>query len=816
MRFSSADVPDRLVEAARSGDLVVFAGAGVSMQEPVCLPSFNRLVEEIKSEVDPGNRSRARGQRLANDGSVYTETPEQYLSYLDAQTHEVKQACGSILSCKESERNTTDLHRSITRLFPGAIPIRIVTTNFDNCFEAAFEECGETSNSYVAPALPYGDKFSGLVHLHGVADKPDSMVLLAEDYGRAYVTNGWASRFLVDLFQKYTVLFIGYSCGDTPVDYLTRSISNSMEGNTYALCRKGEDTTSWATRGVTPVFFEDFSVLPTIVKEWADYLDQGVTAISHRIREITSKQEISKPEQEYILQAFNWDNDDSVAAFVRAFCSEPTYFEHLDFLVRQGNTDFLTSLVPTRAEQELLWWAVQSFSINCCSDFQRLLIPIRDKLSPSFFWSLVDYLSTVDAPSKVLGVWITWLEDMSAQYYVRLCHPLLMLADHCHSPEIVLSIIKMLLRVNLSVSEDSFSGMKQEPAIAVRDDSFKQEVLKCLKEHKRTIGDRVFEYCFEQVEHAYSIQTQCWTKPETFDVISFDRAAVEPHEQDRDRSSAGGVLLDFLRESARDEAVDREIEECLGSRCSILVRLGLWLIKEYRCTGDVLHDLQERDYLSNLYLHHEFYHLTRAAFSVATDEQRDAFADYLESYCSTGEKAERRCFDLINWILQTASCDRLSVLLSRIHAKYPTWRSTEHPDLIWYTTSGFIDDEKRDKISRSQFTIEEMTRRLSQLETPGDSFAESKLVSVPSKEYPELAFDMLRTLLRRDRTESESHLCRLLIRGVDWRSSCITPHGASELFVDILSNPTLALLVLMRWPTPPLTQMPKSIGLRQT
>ena len=40
------------------------------------------------------------------------------------------------------------------------------------------------------------------------------MVLTDADFGRAYLTEGWARRFLVELFRSFTVLFVGYSHND--------------------------------------------------------------------------------------------------------------------------------------------------------------------------------------------------------------------------------------------------------------------------------------------------------------------------------------------------------------------------------------------------------------------------------------------------------------------------------------------------------------------------------------------------------------------------------------------------------------------------
>ena len=234
MQFHSTEIPDGLVSAALSGHLVVFAGAGVSMQDPVHLPSFDCLIEQIKRAVDPYDQLRPRQYQMSQDGErrVYSETPEQYLSYLNREAGFVREECCTVLS---SRGRANALHRELLRLFPDTIPPKIVTTNFDDCFEVAFDEAEESCEAYSAPALPYGDGFRGLIHLHGSTRRPESMVLFAEDYGKAYVTNGWASRFLVDLFEEYAVLFVGYSCGDSLVDYLTRSISNRITGNAYSL-----------------------------------------------------------------------------------------------------------------------------------------------------------------------------------------------------------------------------------------------------------------------------------------------------------------------------------------------------------------------------------------------------------------------------------------------------------------------------------------------------------------------------------------------------------------------------------------------------
>ena len=45
------------------------------------------------------------------------------------------------------------------------------------------------------------------------------MVLTDSDFARAYINEGWATRFLERLFSHFVVLFIGYSHQDTLMTY---------------------------------------------------------------------------------------------------------------------------------------------------------------------------------------------------------------------------------------------------------------------------------------------------------------------------------------------------------------------------------------------------------------------------------------------------------------------------------------------------------------------------------------------------------------------------------------------------------------------
>ena len=114
---------------------------------------------------------------------------------------------------------------------------QIVTTNFDYLFERALDE---QLKRYVAPTLPdltTGQSIDGLVYLHGringnmrPGDGHQGFVLTSSDFGRAYLAEGWATRFVRDLLDRYTVVLLGYSASDPPVRYLLQGLHTRTYG----------------------------------------------------------------------------------------------------------------------------------------------------------------------------------------------------------------------------------------------------------------------------------------------------------------------------------------------------------------------------------------------------------------------------------------------------------------------------------------------------------------------------------------------------------------------------------------------------------
>ena len=221
---------------------MIFAGAGVSISPPASLPSFAALAAAIGS-----------GSNLQK---VEHEPEDRYLGRLKKAGVHVHDAAAGVLVNEATK--PTELHRYLLKLFSAGDRVRLVTTNFDTHFSTmAAELYGDEIETFYASALPLGDQFSGLVYLHGSVEKdPKRCVLTDEDFGSAYLTKAWASRFLAAMFSEYVVLFVGYSHNDTVMSYLARGLPPVKQRARFAF---SQVTTNLSRSGSSSVFAQLFT-----------------------------------------------------------------------------------------------------------------------------------------------------------------------------------------------------------------------------------------------------------------------------------------------------------------------------------------------------------------------------------------------------------------------------------------------------------------------------------------------------------------------------------------------------------------------------
>jgi SIR2-like domain len=278
MHFRGIDFPDALLNAQKENMLVVFAGAGVSMSPPANYPSFEGLALQIADGTLP----------LQKNAPL-----DRFLGQLKACGTAVHQRAHDILNAPDSR--PTPLHYDLLRLFPSASHVRLVTTNFDLHFTtAATSVFSSPTETFCAPALPLGHQFHGIVYLHGsVSKEPERFILTDDDFGRAYLTEGWARRFLQAMFSKYTVLFVGYSHNDVVMNYLARGLPPVTSAPRFAFTSEPErDAGRWHFLGITPLCYplkrkpKKHRILSEAITDWVSYAALGILDHEQQIRTI--------------------------------------------------------------------------------------------------------------------------------------------------------------------------------------------------------------------------------------------------------------------------------------------------------------------------------------------------------------------------------------------------------------------------------------------------------------------------------------------------------------------------------------------------
>jgi hypothetical protein len=284
MRFiqNGPNIPDELLTARDAGQVLFFCGAGVSRAKAQ-LPDFVTLAKRVIDSLGSGLESPARLLfDQAKDAPAGTVATDRIFGLLEKEFEpsDVREAVAMALQppsdvSLEAHRLLLDLSRD------GAGVPRLVTTNFD----ALFEKCEPGIESFNPPKLPDPRRpqdFRGIVHLHGCVDdayrgaRDDEFILSSADFGHAYLADGWASRYIQSLLQRFRIVFLGYSADDPPVQYLLEALNRfgTPSQCLYAFQSRNasEALTQWAHKGVTPISYDsadDHAALWDTLTAWA-------------------------------------------------------------------------------------------------------------------------------------------------------------------------------------------------------------------------------------------------------------------------------------------------------------------------------------------------------------------------------------------------------------------------------------------------------------------------------------------------------------------------------------------------------------------
>jgi SIR2-like domain len=159
--------------------------------------------------------------------------------------------------------------------------VRLVTTNFDLLFEAACRSLSVWQPPNLLDPTRH-QEFAGIVHLHGRVDSSyrgalgDGFVLSSAEFGRAYLSDGWATQFIRAVTDNYLVVFLGYTADDPPVQYLLealhRTAANQNRLFAFQSGTESDAQSRWQHKGVYAVAYDpndSHVALWTTLEAWA-------------------------------------------------------------------------------------------------------------------------------------------------------------------------------------------------------------------------------------------------------------------------------------------------------------------------------------------------------------------------------------------------------------------------------------------------------------------------------------------------------------------------------------------------------------------
>ncbi|MBI2909437.1 MAG: DUF4020 domain-containing protein [Chloroflexi bacterium] len=590
----------------------------------------------------------------------------------------------------------------------------MITTNFDKHFAAAAAQLfGEPCQLFCAPALPLGHEFAGIVHLHGAVDNCRSLVLTDEDFGRAYLTEGWATRFLQGVFARYTVLFVGYSHGDPVMHYLARGLTPGSQKPRFAFTPEGTHK-PWEFLGITPITYQlkkgrkKHARLDESIGAWVELRKRGTLDHEHCIHSLVTKPPpLDDESADYLERALK---DLPSATFFTRYARGPEWLQWAE--TRHAfDALFQPSDRPDEIAQVISQWFVDCYVFEYPDQALALVCRHPQQLNPALWTAiarrLASHSSTQPEPApEVLARWFAvlvvspkprfrqdWLE-----WALGDCNPAqngviaLLLFEHLTRPHLDLKVGPRFSR------EGAVTGESIDAELALEGDPYwlTKSWDEVFRPNLAAFAERLEAVVRCHLQQAHMLLRSVGRANGLADPTSMWRSAIELHEQDQHRTPID-VLVDAARDvlewfvTQRPDRGRAVIEAWGDAEAPLLRRLAVHGITEdANLTPDEkIAWVVRRGWLYATGLKHEVFRLVKVAYPNASEHSRSTFLAEVESGparpAADGPDEGRRqyvVYNLLFWIHRAApDCPLASTRFGAMQDAHPEFAPRESPDL---------------------------------------------------------------------------------------------------------------------------------------
>lgn len=700
---AEVELPQELLDAHAEGRVVFFVGAGASYAAPSSLPLFEDLAVALGAEA---------GKPYVKPVAGAGEPLDRFLGGLTHLTppYAVHERAHTTLTPTTSLPN--DWHDAIVRLAAAYGRPRIVTTNFDDHLDAAAAAADVTfSDKWIGPALPLGHTVAGLVHLHGsVTRGHEKLVLTDKDLGEAYLSEAWATRFLLRLFQENVVVFIGYGLTDPTMRYLTLGLPSGASLYAFERTSTASDP-DWARLGVATIpFGEDFNNVPKALNAWNIRARLG--QLDHRSRVETlvdGGTALTPVDRDYLVDRVG--TTEGARDFVHALEKLLDPGAKVEWLMWAESHPVFRELFTPREVSEaaavLGNWFLNAFmsSPDLHGTAFQTLERLGQRLSDQLFRGACFATWKLDKKDAVVAErWRAFLATSVLGQSAPLDHDLLLpfLQDvTTRGPATLRAALRPYLKLKRRWFSDDADATTALPNAEVEWAANEYELTPHLLQ---AVGDapagdgHVGGVLEESLVAAYDLLL-AYHGDQTWDPLSQGRSAIEPHDQDHIREPLD-ALVDALREygtkamTVRPDLADQWWER----QHALFQRLALHLVTadSSRSPDDKLEWALSRTDLYPDHAKHELFQLLAAALPGASAELRArvlAAVDVGPEYRDDLEDRERHIsyakYNLLVWLSKSASdwtdaADALAV----IQEENPDFGPREHPDFDMWMSGG--------------------------------------------------------------------------------------------------------------------------------
>ena len=646
-------LPAEILTAQEAGELVIFTGAGISIDPPSNLPGFAGLAGEV---------ARRLHSPLNPESPGFATPLDAFMGELNENDEvNVHQLVQGIVTDPNSRPNPN--HEALARIAANG-KVRVVTTNYDLHLETTLRERVEHLQAFQAPALPLGDDFEGIVYLHGsAAGPPRHLVVTDRDFSGAYFHSAWAARFLERMFREYTVLFVGYSHADIVMKYLGLGVG--PKSLRYALTDQPEDPL-WERLRVRPVEYphKNFEVLTRCLSEWADYGELGLLDHRQRIRELVSSASSPTPEELSYLQSVL--RRPGLVKFFCEFAKDRYWLEWVrseepfeTLFTRPAHAgDSGQSAAAEDVTSRLAGWFAQRFALandDLAEEAWATVANAGGVLGTDLWDALAWRFFVTDNPRSdrlLRWVWLLIEQEHPGCRSGDFLDMALGLQEVWDDEALRLALLEHLMTPHLAPTRTFGSPRMKVKTRAVQhvlDDVWGKRFLPEIA----TTATQVLPVAERALMRHLNLECQLGGRGFGF---SRSRSAIQPHEQDRYRESIDAVI-DAVRDCAEalwttdPQAAEVLVEGWIGSDHALMRRLAVHVVGSSPTwsADDKVRFVLEHDLAGGLDVSQEVFHLLESAAKDAAADEVDRLvaklADSLE-----GERDQYRAFTALEWL----------------------------------------------------------------------------------------------------------------------------------------------------------------------